>query len=371
MSTARTNTPRARRYAILGTVGVPGTYGGFETLAENLVRHHAQQHRAEALTVYCEAAAYPDRPKDYLGASLQHVPLKANGPQSIPYDIWSLFHAAVRGTDVILLLGVSGAMALPLLRLFSRARIVTNIDGIEWKREKWSGLAKWVLRHSERLAVRWSHAVIADNQAIAEHVQSTYGAACEVIAYGGDHAVAPEADLEPFVGLPNRYVLALCRIEPENNVEMILDSFSCMPTQPLVFVGNWDKSEYGRTLRTRYGHLPHLHLLDPVYEPARLRRVREGAWLYVHGHSAGGTNPSLVEMMHFGIPIVAHGCNFNRYSTEECALYFESPAELEAVVNGLDDETVVAVGERMGEIARRRYTWNEIGRAYFKLLDKK
>lgn len=360
----------SRRYAIVGTVGVPGTYGGFETLAENLVRYHAAQGRAEVLAVYCEAAAYPDRPARFLSAELRYVPLKANGVQSIPYDIWSLCHAVWRGTDVILLLGVSGALALPLLRLVSRARIVTNIDGIEWKRDKWSGLAKSVLRLSERLAVRWSHAVVADNQAIAEHVQASYAARCEVIAYGGDHALATAPADEAVRGLPELYALALCRIEPENNVAMILEAFAAMPDRALVFVGNWDKSEYGRTLRARYGDKPNLYLLDPVYEPARLRRVRDGAWLYVHGHSAGGTNPSLVEMMQFGVPVVAHGCAFNRYSTEHGALYFETVAELQAVVGGLDDDTAVAVGERMGEIARRRYTWAEIGRAYFALMDK-
>lgn len=360
----------ARKYAILGTVGVPGTYGGFETLAENLVRYHDMQQRPQALTVYCEAAAYPSRPARFLSSALRYVPLKANGAQSIPYDIWSLLHAALRGTDVILLLGVSGALALPLLRLVSRARIVTNIDGIEWKREKWTGVAKWVLRASERSAVRWSHVVVADNQAIAEYVAQTYGRPCEVIAYGGDHALAtaPAAE-EMLPGGPELYALALCRIEPENNVAMILEAFAALPEQPLVFVGNWDKSEYGRELRRRYADVPNLYLCDPVYDAARLRRIREGAWLYVHGHSAGGTNPSLVEMMHFDIPVIAHGCGFNRYSTEHAARYFASATELQAAVRALDSDSAARIGECMGEIARRRYTWAEIGRAYFELMD--
>lgn len=359
-----------RTYAIIGTVGVPGVYGGFETLAENLVRYHKECGGGGRLTVYCEGAAYPSRQPYFEGAALRYVPLKANGVQSVPYDVWSLCHAVLRRTDVILLLGVSGALVLPVLRLISRSRFVTNIDGVEWKRDKWSGLAKWVLRLSERVAVRWSHVVVADNQAIAEHVLASYGTQCEVIAYGGDHALTTAPADEAVRGLPELYALALCRIEPENNVAMILEAFSAMPDRALVFVGNWDKSEYGRTLRERYGDKPNLYLLDPVYEPARLRRVRDGAWLYVHGHSAGGTNPSLVEMMHFGIPVVAHGCAFNRYSTEHGALYFETVAELQAVVGGMDDATAVAVGECMGEIASRRYTWAEIGRAYFALMDK-
>lgn len=360
-----------KRYAILGTVGVPGTYGGFETLAENLVRYHDVQCRPQALTVYCEAAAYPERPTRFMNADIFYIPLKANGVQSVPYDIWSLLHAALRGTEVILLLGVSGALVLPLLRLLSRARIVTNIDGIEWKREKWTGLAKWVLHISEWAAVKFSHKVVADNQAIAEYVSQTYGAPCEVIAYGGDHALAAEpATGEIIPGAPPRYALALCRIEPENNVAMILEAFAALPDQPLVFVGNWEKSEFGRELRRRYANTPNLYLCDPVYDPSRLRRVREGAWLYVHGHSAGGTNPSLVEMMHFGIPVIAHGCNFNRFTTEEGARYFGSTAELKAAVQSLDTDTAYQIGQHMAEIARRRYTWAEIGRAYFDLMDK-
>lgn len=359
-----------RRYAILGTVGVPATYGGFETLAENLVHYHSEHQRTESLAVYCEKPASAKKAARFLSAELRYAPFKANGVQSIPYDIWSLFHATLRGTDVILLLGVSGALALPLLRLFSRVRIVTNIDGIEWKRDKWSGLARWVLNRSERAAVRWSHVVVADNHAIAEHVRASYGAGCEVIAYGGDHALAAQADGAVGSGLPERYALGLCRIEPENNVAMILEAFAEMPDQPLVFVGNWQKSEYGRALRAHYGGMPHMHLLDPVYDPGRLRRVRDGARLYVHGHSAGGTNPSIVEMMHFGIPVLAHNCSFNRCSTEQQALYFESSSELRALVLGMDQSIATEVGTRMKDIARRRYTWAEIGRAYYALLEK-
>lgn len=360
-----------RQIAILGTVGVPGRYGGFETLAENLVRQHQGSNRAESLTVYCSARAYPDRPPRFLSAALRYLPLSANGVQSIPYDIWSLFDAARRGTDAVLLLGVSGALALPLLRLGPRGRrmrVVTNIDGIEWKRDKWRGLARLILRLSERAAVRWSDVVVADNQAIADHVAQTYGAECEVIAYGGDHALACPPQDTGHPDLPAHYALALCRIEPENNVAMILEAFSRMADQPLVFVGNWDSSDYGRSLRSAYAGHRNLHLLDPVYEPAQLRALRDRAWLYVHGHSAGGTNPSLVEMMHFAIPVLAHGCAFNRHTTEGAARYFTSAAEIVANLPLIDAASAAMIGADMGRIARARYTWAEIGRAYFALI---
>jgi glycosyltransferase involved in cell wall biosynthesis len=358
------------RIAILGTVGVPGRYGGFETLAENLVRFHASIGHSAGLTVWCSAKDSPAHPERFERADLRYVNLRANGMQSIPYDAISLWQAVRSGHDRILLLGVSGALALPLIRVISRARIVTNIDGIEWKREKWSRLARAVLHISEWAAVRFSHDVIADNQAIADHVRAVYRSPCHVIAYGGDHAVAhaPEADRLP-AGLPDHYALALCRIEPENNVHTILAAWENLET-PLVFVGNWTNSSYGQDLKRRFGDRANLFLLDPIYDPGGLRALRDRATVYVHGHSAGGTNPSLVEMMHFGIPVFAHGCAFNRHSTEGRARYFETPAELVALARELDLRATAAIGSAMKDIAQRRYTWDQIGTTYFDLMER-
>jgi glycosyltransferase involved in cell wall biosynthesis len=356
--------------AILGTVGVPAAYGGFETLAENLVRFHELNHLPGRLAVYCSADTYPDRPHSFLGAELRYVALNANGVSSIPYDIVSLFSAARRGSDVILLLGVSGALALPLVRLFSRARVVTNIDGIEWKREKWKGLARWFLRFSEQMAVRFSHEVIADNAGIAEHVVQSYRRDCHVIAYGGDHAVEIPAQHHDGLKLPLRYALALCRIEPENNVTMILEAFAANSDMPLVFVGNWNKSQFGRSLRQRYAQTAHLYLLDPIYDLGVLRTLRGNAAIYVHGHSAGGTNPSLVEMMHFGIPVLAYDCVFNRHTTDNKALWFKDADSLGDAVSSLEPERMSHVGIEMKRIAQERYTWQAVGQAYFKLLLK-
>lgn len=357
-----------RKIAILGTVGVPGQYGGFETLADNLVRHHRDTGRPERIAVYCSAQAFPERRQDYLSAELRYLRFGANGIQSIIYDVVSLFDTARRGDDTILLLGVSGALALPFVRAVSRTRIVTNIDGIEWKREKWKGFPRLLLRWSEWAAVRWSHIVIADNLAIAEHVRSAYGKQCQVIAYGGDHATSAEADPHTVDELPEKYAFALCRIEPENNVAMILEAFEHL-SEKLVFVGNWNNSKYGRNLKARFENLPNIILHDPVYEAAHLRAIRDRATIYLHGHSAGGTNPSLVEMMHFGIPIFAFDCEFNRNTTEEKARYFSSIRELERLVQAIESDDALHIGEEMREIAQRRYTWKQIGKHYFDVLD--
>lgn len=357
--------------SIIGTVGIPASYGGFETLVENLVRFRKDNVLPCEISVYCSTKNYSTRPESYLGAKLRYIGLSANGVTSIPYDIASLISAIQHRSDAILLLGVSGAIALPLIRLVSRSRIITNIDGIEWKRDKWNGISRWFLRLSEWMAVRFSDEIIADNAGIADHVTKSYGRDCHVIAYGGDHALHPPMKSYEGKPLPSRYALALCRIEPENNIAMILEAFSAAPEIPLVFVGNWGRSSFGLELRKRYSEFKHLYFLDPIYDVGVLRTLRSNASVYVHGHSAGGTNPSLVEMMHFGLPILAYDCIFNRCTTEDKAYFFKNSTALRNALDILGTIENSRIGENMLRIAQARYTWSAIGNSYFGILLKK
>ena len=362
---------QTKKIAIVGTAGVPANYGGFETLAENLVKYHQTFVCATSLTVYCSSSNYPYRKKTYLTADLKYIPLSANGAQSIFYDIYSLFSAVWSQNHVILLLGVSGALALPLIRLISSTHIIVNIDGIEWRRRKWSKLARWFLRLSEKIAVRFSHAIIADNSAIADYIRDIYSVDSHTIAYGGDHAInAIPLSIDEY-NLPQEYALSICRIEPENNIRMLVEAFSQIPTQPLVLVGNWENSEYGRAIRAYFENYPHIFLLDPIYDLGKLHALRSQSTLYLHGHSAGGTNPSLIEAMHFGKVIMAFDCDFNRVSTENKALYFNSADQLIDLVQTINHNFEIAekVKHDMLSIARTRYTWNKIADQYFTLID--
>ncbi len=360
---------QGKKIAIVGTVGVPVNYGGFETLVGNLVKYHTAFSRSEILTVYCSSRSYPEKKRTYLSARLRYMPLNANGVQSIPYDICSLFSAVWGRSNVILLLGVSGALVLPLIRIISSARVITNIDGIEWRRQKWRGLAKWFLRRSEKMAVHYSHDVIADNTVIADYIRSTYDIESHVIAYGGDHVLDVEPASVNEYGLPHRYAFSVCRIEPENNIHMIVEAFSRLPKQPLVLVGNWESSDYGRSIRARFKEYTHLFLLDPIYHLGKLYTLRSQAFIYLHGHSAGGTNPSLVEAMHFGLPILAYDCGFNRSTTENKAIYFSSADELVGLVTLIDTERIKQVGQAMLLTAGKRYTWSIIAQQYFSCLE--
>ncbi len=358
-----------KKVAIIGTQGVPAQYGGFETLVENLLGKYCP---AEVeYTVFCSSRDYAERKEVYKGAKLVYIPLRANGVQSIPYDMWSLAGALGRGYDAVLILGVSGCMALPLFRLFYRGRIVVNIDGLEHQRDKWGGFARWFLRASEAMAVRAADLVVADNKGIADYVEKVYGLQPRVIAYGGDHAQRelPEQrqqELLHSLGLePGAYALSICRIEPENNCHLTLEAFA-RRGQALVFVGNWERSAYGRELKARYAGQGGgaIRLLDPIYDLDTLYTLRRHCNAYIHGHSAGGTNPSLVEAMHFGMPIFAYDVVYNRETTGNAAHYFSSAEELAAQLAAADAAALQTNGRTMLELARREYTWGHVAAQY-------
>nr|WP_322786852.1 DUF1972 domain-containing protein [Pectobacterium wasabiae] len=345
--------------AVVGTVGLPACYGGFESLVENLVDNCS---RDVSYTVFSSSKAYSEKITTYKDASICYVPLYANGIQSIPYDILSLVKALFIQPDVTLILGVSGCIFLPIFRLFYRGRIITNIDGLEWKREKWQGWVKRFLRLSERCAVRFSDVVIADNQAITDYVANEYKVNALTIAYGGDHALAVKEQYSKINVTP--YFLSVCRIEPENNVEMILDSFSRCPQYRIKFVGNWDNSEYGRRLKSKFSSCANIEIIDPIYNVDVLYELRSQCISYIHGHSAGGTNPSLVEAMHFSKIIFAYDCSFNRFTTEDSCYYFSSAENLARQIADITGSHHCAMAEKMKSIAMRRYTWNVVREQY-------
>ncbi len=343
------------RAALIGTVGVPAKYGGFETLVEQLCRINGDRY-----VVYCEKAAYlAPRAGHYFGAELVYVPLRANGISSLFYDAYSILHAIVSGHRTLLMLGVSGAWILPFVRYVPGLKIVTNIDGLEWKRSKWGRITRYLLKLLEYLAVKFSGAVVADNEGILRYIEDEYGLQAVLITYGGDHAIV---DTVPSKKLG--YALMMCRIEPENNVGMILEAFSVDGHQ-LVAVGNWEGSRYGRNLREKYSTFSNIKLMDPVYDERFRFDLRSKASLYVHGHQAGGTNPALVEMMYFGIPVLAFDCDYNRYSTENCAAFFSSVASLKGL---LRESHTGGSQSNLLTVAKRKHKWSRVSELYQKLL---
>lgn len=353
-----------KRIAIIGSQGVPPRYGGFETLVDNILEH--SDSRVE-YTVFCSSKDMESILQDYKGARLRYVPISSHGAQSIAYDIFSMLKA-IRGYDAILVLGVSGGIFLPIFKFISKTKIIVNIDGLEHLREKWGKFARRFLKKSLEICLRSADVIVSDNKGIRDYVQATYGIRPKLIAYGGDHAlrnieVDREVEILESYGLkPREYDLSICRIEPENNCEITLDAY-CESQRKLVIVGNWRHNDYSKDLYARYAWRKNYHLLDAIFDVDELYVLRKNARLYIHGHKAGGTNPSLVETMFFDIPILAYDVVYNRETTFNMAEYFTDSTRLSYLI-----ESEIAFNPLLKEKALKEYKWSSIAASYEKLF---
>lgn len=352
-----------KKIAIIGTNGLPGRYGGWDQLLNHLTLSLSSDYE---VIVYTSSYNAVKGLKEYNGAKLKIIPLKANGFQSILYDGLSMFHAALY-YDTLLVLGTSGCIFLPIIKLF-RKKIILNPDGAEWKRGKWNTFVKSFLKKSEEIGIKFSDVVVADNKIIQEYISKQYAKDSHLIAYGGDNAkyVALREETKTKYGIEEQnYAFKVCRIEPENNIDLILEAFKDLELK-LILIGNWNFSPYGIQVRNKYAGYKNLVLLDPIYHQQTLDELRGNCGIYVHGHSVGGTNPSLVEAMSLGLCCIVFDVDYNVETTENKAIYFKNSADLKmAVGNFLSKNMAIdKLKEDMKEIARRRYTWKEIVNQY-------
>tara|TARA_B100000787_G_C16197031_1_gene301682 strand:+ start:4339 stop:5415 length:1077 start_codon:yes stop_codon:yes gene_type:complete len=357
----------SKKVAIIGTVGIPAKYGGFETLAEYLTKNLGTKYNT---TVYCSLKNYDSKQDRHNNAKLEYINLKANGVQSILYDIISIFKS-LKDSDVLLILGVSGCLVLPFVKLISKEKIIVNIDGLEWKRGKWGKFAKWFLKFSEKIAVKYADEIVTDNKVITDYVYSEYGINSNLIAYGADHVTKESLDYKFIQNYPftkKSYAFKVCRIEPENNIHIILEAFSKLPEKEIICIGNWSNSDYGKKLYSKYKTFKNINLLNPIYDQKILNQFRSNASIYIHGHSAGGTNPSLVEAMYLGLPIYAYGINYNIETTSNKAAYFNNVEELVLLLRRQDEETLKINGKNMKLEALERYTWEIVTDKYANLF---
>ena len=368
--------------AIVGTCGLPARYGGFETLASELVEHIAADNFR--ILVFGQNGYQP-----LFCSSWRQVilPFKANGVSSIPYDIVSLLWASLC-SQTVLLLGVSGCVALPVLRiLFPGVTYIVHIDGLEWSRPKWSSFARWFLRISERIAIHVADAFIVDNIGIADYVARSYGRRylrrSFLVAYGAKPPTIPAISENPIHVIDgvtgeilhlvdSKYLLVLARAEPENNIEMIIEAFilSGIASEgiKLVLVTNAFDTLHGAALIQKYSIHKCLCFAMPVYDWRIVRSIRSHAMAYVHGHSAGGTNPSLVEALAAERPILAFDVPYNRYTTFGLVSYFQSSIDLSASLSFLAREGLEFIPE-LGPLVRSSYDWKTVAGDYRRLFD--
>lgn len=359
--------------AILGTRGIPARYGGFETFAEQLAIRLVK--RGIQVTVYAEAdqVGLPDT--WHRGVKVRHIHRPSWGPASvIAYDCRCLWDAH-GGHDIVYMLGYGAAWACWLSRLRGQ-RIWLNVDGLEWARSKWNWMARAYLRSMEWVSSRAPSRIIADAQAIADHFKAKYSCAvpCSFIAYGADQVAADEYDAGPLDvwGLTSGgYALVVARPEPENHVLEIVQAYlRANRPEPLVVVGDVGfVNAYQRSLMALASGS--VRFLGGVYEDCTLKRLRIHAACYLHGHSVGGTNPSLLEALACGNVTIAHDNPFNREVGGDALLYFSSENELIRILNqvmGMPPLERRLWSERARQLIESRYTWDHIANAYERLM---
>ena len=309
------------KIAILGTRGIPNNYGGFEEFAEHL---------SQGLTkAGHEVFVYSPHKHPYQEAQFEEVQLiHRYDPEhrlgtfgQFIYDFNCIWDSRRRGFDIILQLGYTSSSIWHWL--FPRkTRILTNMDGLEWKRSKYKKSVQHFLKYAEKLAVNHSHVLIADSKAIQKYLDNTYQVSSVYIPYGATPVKeADETLLEAFGLSPYTYNMLVARLEPENNIETILKGVVRSESQRRFLVIGNTQSTYGQQLKQTFRDA-RIRFLEGIYDKALLNSLRYYSHLYFHGHSVGGTNPSLLEAMACGCLIGAHHNAFNQAILEEDAWYF-------------------------------------------------
>lgn len=359
------------KIGIIGTRGIPNRYGGFEQLAEYLSVGLVQ--RGHAVTVY-NGHDHPYGQNQYQGVQLVHCrnPEKRLGTAGqFIYDFNCVRDARKRQFNVLLFLGYTSSSVWGKWYPAATA-IVSNMDGLEWQRSKYSRFAQKFLRYAEKLAVRHSDCLVADSPAIQAYLSSKYKVDSTYIAYGAEIIVGGDEELLLRYGLQqNGYMMLMARMEPENNIDMILEGFSASSSVcQMIVVGNV-QNKHGGYLQGKYKGDKRIVFAGAIYDKAKLHTLKQRALLYFHGHSAGGTNPSLLEAMASKVPIAAHDNGFNRAVLQNDAHYFGTAQAVSAIVAAVEPGTHLDnMVERNFIKIQQQYNWPLIIDKYEQLLNQ-
>lgn len=352
--------------AMIGTRGVPAAYGGFETAVEEVGRRLVE--KGHKVTVYTRGDHSAER--EYLGMKLVHLPaVPVKQLETLSHTGLSAAHALGRKRyDAAFVFNAANSPFVPLLRA-RRIPVALHMDGLEWKRSKWGGRGRAYYRWAEEFGVRWADALIADAPGIAHYYDAEFGVPTELIRYG-----APLLDSAPEDGIralglqPGGYHLVVARFEPENHVREIVEGYhASRATMPLVVVGSAPYSaEYTRRIEQVAAGDPRIHLLGGVYDQDLLDALYFHAHTYVHGHSVGGTNPSLLRAMGAGTAVVAYDVGFNHETLDDHGWFFADAAEVQRHFTDLerDSSRVAELGQRVRERAAAQFTWANVAALY-------
>jgi glycosyltransferase involved in cell wall biosynthesis len=359
-----------RSVRILGTHGVPAAYGGFETAAEHVARHLVSE--GWRVVVYCQLPGRgPIRSDVWEGIERVLVPIPTAGwLGTARFDLVTIRHA-VRHGDLCLTFGYNTAV-FGTWQWARRIPNVVNMDGIEWSRSRWGRARQAILWANERVAIWVGDELIADHPEIEAYLaRRAPSQKISMVTYGA-HAV-DDAPIDPVLGLglePGAYLTVIARPIPENSILEIVQGFSARPRGcRLAVLGDLDDGDlYARKVRAAASD--EVAFLGAIYDPEVVQALRFHATGYLHGHTVGGTNPSLVEAMAAGNPVIAHDNPYNRWTAGDAALWFNDAGDVDAQVGRLlsDDDT----RSRLSAAARARhaeeFTWEHVGSEYERVL---
>ena len=321
------------KIAILGTRGIPNNYGGFEQCAEYLSVGLVE--KGHQVSVY-SPDFHPYKEENYKGVRIiRKKGLKSflgNSASNFIYDYLCFKDAARKDFDIILELGlITSALSIIFCNHKNKV-VVTNLDGLEWKRSKWNYLVQKITKALEKYGVKHSDYLIADNVGIQKYIVDEYNRNAEFISYGAVDTAAPSPNfLKEYSLVPDNYILTIARLEPENNLEMMFDGYIESKIQTPYFVVGNHLTEYGDFLKDKYRNTG-IIFLGGIFNKPHLDNIRYYSSFYLHGHSVGGTNPALLEAMAAKTFILAHDNQFNKSVLYQDAYYFNSPKTLAALL---------------------------------------
>lgn len=364
-------TNNKKQVIILGIRGVPAQHGGFETFAEFLCLYLIN--KDWKVIIYCQeegdAKIYETQ---WEGIKRIHVSTKNTGPLgTIIFDLKTIIHS-LRYNGVFLTLGYNTAVFNILHRLFGKKNII-NMDGIEWKRQKWGQIAKTWFWINERLGCWFGNHLVADHPKIKDHLASRVKRdKIRMIAYGGREIInADENLLKEYAIEKNNYAILIARPEPENSVLEIVTAFSQLKTDiKLVVLGKYDpeNNAYQKSVLDIANN--NIIFTGAIYEADKIAALRLYTKLYIHGHQVGGTNPSLVEAIAASNAILAHDNQFNRWVAKEGAVYFSDALSIKTNCEQLftDESEIKKLQLKSQENFKQNFQWDDILKQYEDLL---
>jgi glycosyltransferase involved in cell wall biosynthesis len=355
---------------ILGTRGVPSKHSGFETFAQDFALF--LRSRGHELTVYCQVENWESAGEDmWNGIRRILIPAGEGSVGTMIFD-WKAIRHAMSEKGVALTLGYNTGL-FNLLYRFSGMYNIMNMDGIEWKREKWSRPAKIWFWLNEWAGARVANHLVADHPEIGRHLsRHTAQKKIAVIPYGADAVTsAPMNLIQRYDLTPKAYYLLIARAEPENSILEIVRAYSLRPRgAPLVILGNYKRegTRYQNQVLDAAG--PEVKLLGAIFDRDIVRSLRFHARAYFHGHRVGGTNPSLVEALAASNAVIAHDNRFTRWVAGPGAQYFKTPEDVDVILNSLDanPDQLRAMEEASRKRHREAFTQEQILTAYEELL---